>query len=130
MPSTSKTNREANSKANSRSKPISVTQKRINEIVPKMLDAIEHIVGKISPPEPAPNRPSIVEVRRHGADMIQTWRYCDKTACRRARFCRGDAVYCLRATVPKLPPDILAEFVKRRRRPRRNRGRGLLGTGS
>ncbi len=67
-------------------------------------------------PNPAdPGRPVQTSARsadlRRWADFLCIWRFCDRTACRRARCCRGQALACFPRYAPLLP-DSLKTWVK------------------
>lgn len=92
---------------------------RIQQLAGSVLDGLERVIDRVATDETA-RRPAVTEVRRHGANTIQAWRFCARSACRRARCCRGEPTHCLRLAVPLLPPDMLAGLVEKRRRPRRH----------
>ena len=51
------------------------------------------------------------EDQRAWADLLCIWRFCDRTACRRARGCRGQSLVCFPRYAPLLP-DNLKTWVK------------------
>ncbi|MDO9414376.1 MAG: hypothetical protein Q7T81_17535 [Pseudolabrys sp.] len=87
----------------------------------KIVSAAEAIVDTIGAAPPAQPHTRIETVRRVTAELIGTWQLCDRSACRRARHCRGEPMHCLRHTAPLFPPGVLAGLVGKRRRPRRSR---------
>jgi hypothetical protein len=87
----------------------------------KIVAASEEIIDSMQTAPQQQPAPTIETIRRYTAELIGTWRLCDRTACRRARHCRGEAAHCLRETAPLFPPDFLAGLVGKRRRPRRKR---------
>lgn len=93
---------------------------RIQQLSGQVLDGVARVIGRVAAKEATPS-PAIDAVRRHGADLIEAWRFCARNTCHRSRCCRGEPLHCLRLAVPLLPQSALEGLVGKRRRLRRTR---------
>lgn len=93
---------------------------RIQQLAGDVLDGLERVIARVAVDETA-RAPSIADMRRQGANMVEAWRFCARSACRRKRCCRGEPMHCLRLAVPRLPEGALEGLVGKRRRPRRSK---------
>ncbi len=93
---------------------------RIQQLAGGVLDGVERVIARVAANDAA-RAPSIADMRRHGANMVETWRFCARSACRRKHCCRGEPLQCLRLAVPLLPEGALEGLVGRRRARRSKR---------
>jgi hypothetical protein len=83
---------------------------RLDRIAHKMLDSIGTILDTVERSlAPAPTGPltrADAGIWRWTNNQFALWRLCDKTACRRARGCRGEPRACLDRHLPSVPQDV------------------------